>query len=57
MLVLIYVLAVGSSMIAAIIWYVNKRLSDNIDSVVQELEKIGGGQPGESDNPDGYSGI
>ena len=39
-LVLIYVLAVGSSMIAAIIWYVNKRLSDNIDSVVQELEKI-----------------
>ena len=27
-------------MIAAIIWYVNKRLSDNIDSVVQELEKI-----------------
>lgn len=39
-LVLIYVLTVGSSMIAAIIWYVNKRLSDNIDSVVQELEKI-----------------
>lgn len=33
-------LAVGSAIIGAIIWYVNKRLSDNIDSVVQELEKI-----------------
>ena len=39
-LVLFYVLAVGSAIIMTIIWYVNRKLSDNINRVVRELEKI-----------------
>lgn len=43
LLVLTYVLIVGSVIIGAIIWYVNKKLSDNVDRIVRELEKIEGG--------------